>query len=138
MALVPTMRVLQPDVAASLGQPSIRLLDARTEAEYRGEVFLNRPPQAGERGGHLPGAVHVEHTLTLNQDGTFKSPQELADLFTSKGLTPDNTIFPYCAIGGRSAYMWFVLTQLLGYPHVRNYDGSWNQWGHLSDVPIEQ
>jgi 3-mercaptopyruvate sulfurtransferase SseA len=100
-------------------------------------IFMMQPPEGTERGGHIPGAVHLEHTLTLNKDGTFKSAQELHALYTSHGITPDKEVFPYCAIGGRSAYTWFVLKYLLGYPHVRNYDGSWNEWSRLPNVPIE-
>lgn len=96
-----------------------------------------KPPEGTERAGHIPGAIHLEHTLTLNEDGTFKSTSELQELFTSRGITPDKEIFPYCAIGGRSAYTWFVLKHLLGYPNVRNYDGSWNEWSRLPDALIE-
>jgi thiosulfate/3-mercaptopyruvate sulfurtransferase len=137
MELNTAVRVLQPEVAAALHQPGYGILDVRTAAEYRGEVFLNKPPVEGERGGHIPGAVHLEHGLTVNEDGTFKSVEELQELFQSKGIRPDLVVYPYCAIGGRSAYMWFVLKYLLGYPQVRNYDGSWHQWSRLSNTPIE-
>ncbi|MBW4623229.1 MAG: sulfurtransferase [Cyanosarcina radialis HA8281-LM2] len=132
------LRVLQPEVLASLNRPDSVLLDVRTAEEYRGEIFMMNPPVGEERGGHIPGAVHLQHTLTLNEDGTFKSAAELQTLFASRGVTPDKEVFPYCAIGGRSAYMWFVLKYLLGYPKVRNYDGSWNEWGRLPEVAIEQ
>jgi thiosulfate/3-mercaptopyruvate sulfurtransferase len=132
----PNLRVLQPEVQASLGRADCVLLDVRTLAEYRGDVFMNKPPEGTERSGHIPGAVHVEHTLTLNEDGTFKSAEELDRLYTERGITRDKTIFPYCAIGGRSAYTWFVLKYLLGYPSVRNYDGSWNQWSRLPGIAI--
>ncbi|WP_228054957.1 sulfurtransferase [Gloeocapsopsis crepidinum] len=121
------MRVLLPEVQASLNWTDCVLLDVRTSPEYRGEIFMMQPPEGTERGGHIPGAVHLEHTLMLNEDGTFKSVEELHALYTSQGITPDKEVFPYCAIGGRSAYTWFVLKYLLGYPHVRNYDGSWNE-----------
>jgi thiosulfate/3-mercaptopyruvate sulfurtransferase len=132
------LRVLQPEVQASLSQPDTVLLDVRTAQEYCGEVFMMKPPQGTERGGHIPGAVHIEHILTLNDDGTFKSAQELHNLYSSQGITAGKQIFPYCAIGGRSAYTWFVLKYLLGYPKVRNYDGSWNEWSRLPDAAIEQ
>ena len=112
------------------------LLDVRAFQEYNGEWFFNQPPQGTQRAGHIPGAVHIDHALTLNEDGTFKSTDELQALFISKGITPDKEVFPYCAIGGRSGYTWFVLKYLLGYPNVRNYDGSWNEWSRLSDVAI--
>ncbi|NEQ46105.1 MAG: sulfurtransferase [Leptolyngbya sp. SIOISBB] len=134
----PDLRVLQPEVQAALEQTDYVLLDVRTIKEYCGEVFMMKPPEGSERGGHMPGAVHLEHTHTLNEDGTFKSADELQALYSSLGVTADKAVFPYCAIGGRSAYTWFVLTYLLGYPRVRNYDGSWNEWGRLPDSPIEQ
>lgn len=131
------LRVLQPEVQASLGQPDRVLLDVRTVQEYQGEIFMMKPPEGTERAGHIPGAVHVEHLLTLNENGTFKSRDALQALYDSKGVTANKAVFPYCAIGGRSAFTWFVLTYLLGYPHVRNYDGSWNEWSRLKNSPIE-
>jgi thiosulfate/3-mercaptopyruvate sulfurtransferase len=131
-----TLRVLQPEVFTALGQPNCVLLDVRTPEEYRGEIFMMQPPTATEQAGHIPGAIHLEHTQTLAEDGTYRSARELQNLFHRHGITPDRTIFPYCAIGGRSASVWFVLTQLLGYPNVRNYDGSWNQWSRLLEMPV--
>ena len=133
-----SLRVLQAEVRASLGRSDCVLLDVRTPQEYCGEVFMVQPPEGSERGGHIPGAVHLEHTLALNEDGTFKSAAELHALYTSRGITDDKEIFPYCAIGGRSAFTWFVLKYLLGYPNVRNYDGSWNEWSRLPHSPIEK
>ncbi|MDJ0616220.1 MAG: sulfurtransferase [Calothrix sp. MO_192.B10] len=133
-----SLRVLQPEVQASLEREDCVLLDVRTPEEYRGEVFLMKPSEGTERGGHIPGAVHIQHTRTLNEDGTFKSAEELHALYGSHGVTVDKQVFPYCAIGGRSAYTWFVLKYLLGYPNVRNYDGSWNEWSRLPNVAIEQ
>ncbi|AFY40112.1 3-mercaptopyruvate sulfurtransferase [[Leptolyngbya] sp. PCC 7376] len=133
-----SLRVLQAEVQASLEQPDCILLDVRSQEEYRGEIYLLQPPKEDERGGHIPGAIHLEHALTLNEDSTFKSPAELSNLYNSSGITAEKEVFPYCAIGGRSAYIWFVLKYLLGYPKVRNYDGSWNEWSRLPNVPIEQ
>ncbi|MBD2446492.1 sulfurtransferase [Nostoc sp. FACHB-152] len=130
----PSLRVLYPEVYASIGRSDRILLDVRTLQEYSGEWFFDQPPKAGERTGHIPGAVHLEHTLTFNEDGTFKSFNELKNLYTSKGVTAEKEVFPYCTIGGRSGYVWFVLKYLLGYPNVRNYDGSWNEWSRLADV----
>lgn len=132
-----SLRVSHPEVQASLERSDRVLLDVRTAQEYQGEIFMIKPPERTERAGHIPGAVHVEHNLTLNEDGTFKSMEALQALFSSKGVTADKDVFPYCAIGGRSAYIWFVLKYLLGYPEVRNYDGSWNEWSRLSDAAIE-
>ncbi len=132
------LRALQEEVQASIGRGDQVLLDVRTSQEYCGEWFFNQPPQGSERAGHIPGAVHIEHILTLNDDGTFKSHDELQALYSSKGITADKAVFPYCAIGGRSGYTWFVLKYLLGYPNVRNYDGSWNEWSRLPDALIEK
>ncbi|OKH30653.1 sulfurtransferase, partial [Calothrix sp. HK-06] len=122
----------------SINQKEKVLLDVRTPEEFKGEVFMMKRPKGTERAGHIPGAVHIEHTQTLNEDGTFKSFDELQILFKSKGVTPDKEIFPYCAIGGRSAYAWFVLKYLLGFDNVRNYDGSWNNWSQHSDSLVEK
>ena len=107
----------------------------RTLEEYRGETFLMEPPQGKERAGHIPGAVHIEHTLTPNEYGTFKSVDELRSLYGNQGIAADKSIFPYCAIGARSAYTCFVLKYLLGHPNVRNDDGSWNEWSRYPGAP---
>jgi thiosulfate/3-mercaptopyruvate sulfurtransferase len=133
-----SLRVFYPEVQAAIGVSDRLLLDVRTVQEFTGEFFFNQPPKENERTGHIPSAVHLEHILTFNEDGTFKSFNELKNLYASKGITPDKEVFPYCAIGGRSGYTWFVLKYLLGYPHVRNYDGSWNEWSRLTDAPIDK
>jgi len=132
-----SLRVLSEEVREACDRRDRILLDVRTLPEYRGEQFLMKPPQGEERAGHIPNSVHLEHTLTLNPDGTFKSVEELHALFQSQGVTPDKEVFPYCAIGARAGYIWFVLKYLLGYPNVRNYDGSWNEWSRLPNSPIE-
>ena len=132
-----SLRVLSEEVCSALDRPDQVLLDVRTMEEYQGKQFLMKPPEGNERAGHIPGAAHVEHILTLNEDGTFKSFDELQALYRSNGVTPDKEVFPYCAVGARSGYVWFVLKYLLGYPKVRNYDGSWNEWSRLPNVPIE-
>ena len=133
-----SLRVSHEEVQAAIARPDQIILDVRTLEEYRGEQFLIKPPEGTERAGHMPGAVHIDHLLTLNPDGTFKSFDELQEIYCNKGVTSDREVFPYCAIGARSAYTWFVLKYLLGYPRVRNYDGSWNEWSRLPNVPIEQ
>ncbi len=137
-AIDPSLRISQLEVQAAIGQKERVLLDVRTDREYRGEYFLIKPPEPTERAGHIPGAVHIEHLHTLNQDGTFKSIDQLLELYSSHGVTADKEIIPYCAIGARAGYVWFVLKYLLGYPHVRNYDGSWNQWSRIADAPVEK
>lgn len=132
-----SLRVLHEEVREACHRRDRVLLDVRTIQEYRGEQFLMKPPEGTERAGHIPNSVHLEHALALNPDGTFKSFEELQVLYQSQGVTPDKEVFPYCAIGARAGYTWFVLNYLLGYPNVRNYDGSWNEWSRLPNAPIE-
>jgi len=116
------------------------LVDVRSPQEYQGEL-LHMPgmPQEGAlRGGHIGGARNVPWSRAANQDGTFKPASELRDLYeVEQGLSADQNVIAYCRIGERSSHTWFVLTYLLGYPSVRNYDGSWTEWGNLVGVPIE-
>jgi thiosulfate/3-mercaptopyruvate sulfurtransferase len=128
----PDLRVLQEEVSQVLGSSQYVLLDVRSQEEYDGKLFMMQPPIEGERAGHIPGAIHLPFEQTLNGDGTFKSFDELRVLLKNAGITPDKVVFPYCAVGGRSGYMWFVLKYLLGYPEVRNYDGSWLEWSRTA------
>lgn len=116
------------------------LVDVRSPQEFSGEL-LHMPgsPQEGAlRGGHIKGAVNVPWSKAVGEDGTFKSPAELRDIYENEqGLSPEQNVIAYCRIGERSSHTWFVLTYLLGYPNVRNYDGSWTEWGNLVGVPIE-
>jgi thiosulfate/3-mercaptopyruvate sulfurtransferase len=100
--------------------------------------MVNYPQEGAQRGGHIPGAQSIPWAMAANPDGTFKSPEELRQIYVGKGITPDQDVITYCRIGERSAHTWFVLTQLLGYPRVRNYDGSWTEWGNLVRAPIEK
>lgn len=116
------------------------LVDVRSPGEYSGEL-LHMPdyPQEGSlRGGHIQGARNIPWAKAANPDGTFKSYEELKELYESEGVTPDKDIVAYCRIGERSSHTWFVLTYLLGYPNVRNYDGSWTEWGNAVGLPIER
>jgi thiosulfate/3-mercaptopyruvate sulfurtransferase len=116
------------------------LVDVRSPGEYSGEL-LHMPdyPQEGAmRGGHVPGAKNIPWAKAANEDGTFKSPEELKALYEGQGVTPDKDIIAYCRIGERSSHSWFVLNYLLGYDNVRNYDGSWTEWGNAVGVPIER
>jgi thiosulfate/3-mercaptopyruvate sulfurtransferase len=116
------------------------LVDVRSPGEYKGEL-LHMPdyPQEGAvRGGHIPGAKNIPWARAANADGTFKSVAELKQMYEGEGLRGDQNIVAYCRIGERSSHTWFVLTYLLGYPNVRNYDGSWTEWGNSVGVPIER
>ena len=96
------------------------------------------PPQESERAGHIPGAVHIPFEMVLNEDGTFKSIEELQALYGNKGVTADKSVITYCTVGGRSCNTWFVLKYLLGFPNVREYVDSWYEWGRLPDVSVEK
>lgn len=117
------------------------LVDVRSPAEFRGEkLHMEGYPQEGSlRGGHIPGAKSIPWALATNEDGTFKSVELLEDLYVkSKGLPRDEEVVVYCRIGERSSHTWFVLKYLLGFENVRNYDGSWTEWGNLVGAPVEK
>ncbi len=117
------------------------LVDVRSPGEYTGELLHmpNYPQEGALRGGHIPGAKNIPWSRAVNPDGTFKSAEELRQIYEQEhGLSPDQDIIAYCRIGERSSHTWFVLTYLLGYPNVRNYDGSWTEWGNLVGMPIEK
>jgi thiosulfate/3-mercaptopyruvate sulfurtransferase len=132
------IRAFKEDVLEHLGKP---LVDVRSPGEFSGEL-LHMPdyPQEGAmRGGHIPGAKSVPWARAANEDGTFKSREELEGIYLEEqGLSPADDVIAYCRIGERSSHTWFVLTQLLGFENVRNYDGSWTEWGNSVRVPIER
>jgi thiosulfate/3-mercaptopyruvate sulfurtransferase len=114
------------------------LVDVRSPAEFTGEVIA--PPgmtETAQRAGHVPGAQNIPWAQAANEDGTFKSPEELKTLYGGKGVTPDKAVIAYCRIGERSSHSWFVLKELLGYIDVKNYDGSWTEYGSVVGVPID-
>ncbi len=117
------------------------LVDVRSPKEYSGELLHmpNYPQEGATRGGHIPGAVSIPWATAVNEaDSTFKTPDELRALYEGKNVKADGEIIAYCRIGERSSLTWFVLKYLLGYPNVKNYDGSWTEWGNLVDAPIEK
>jgi thiosulfate/3-mercaptopyruvate sulfurtransferase len=134
------IRTFRDDVLAGLGDAARALVDVRSPQEYSGDLIA--PPgyeqEGAQRGGHIPSAQSIPWAAAVRDDGTFKSADELRELYGAKGVTPDKQVTSYCRIGERSAHTWFVLRELLGYEDVRNYDGSWTEWGNLVDVPIEK
>ena len=117
------------------------LVDVRSPEEYRGERMHmpDYPNEGALRGGHIPGAVNVPWKRAANEDGTFKSREELEEIYLGEqGLSPDSEVIAYCRIGERSSHTWFVLTHLLGFENVRNYDGSWTEYGNAVRVPVER
>lgn len=118
----------------------IALVDVRSNPEFTGETIhmVNYPQEGAQRGGHIPGARSIPWATAVREDGTFKSAEELRNIYQPQGVTEDKDVVAYCRIGERSSHTWFVLKYLLGYPNVRNYDGSWTEWGNLVDAPIEK
>ncbi|MEK6716211.1 MAG: sulfurtransferase [candidate division NC10 bacterium] len=135
-----SIRALRDAVLQSLSQPGRGLVDVRSPREFSGELLApeNLPQEGAQRGGHIPGAANIPWGEAVRPDGTFKSADELKALYQGRGITPDKEIIAYCRIGERSAHTWFVLKELLGYPKVRNYDGSWTEWGSMVGVPVER
>jgi thiosulfate/3-mercaptopyruvate sulfurtransferase len=134
-----TNRAFRKDVQAHLKKQGA-LVDVRSPQEYSGERLHmpDYPNEGAVRGGHIPGAMNIPWAQTVREDGTFKPAEELRTLYESKGVTPDKDVIAYCRIGERSSHTWFVLKYLLGYPRVKNYDGSWTEWGNLVGAPIEK
>jgi thiosulfate/3-mercaptopyruvate sulfurtransferase len=135
-----SIRTYRDTVKEGIGEQSKALVDVRSPQEYSGDLIA--PPgyeqEGAQRGGHIPTAASIPWATAVRDDGTFKSADELRDLYKSKGVTPEKEVTAYCRIGERSAHTWFVLRELLGYETVKNYDGSWTEWGNLVDVPIEK
>jgi thiosulfate/3-mercaptopyruvate sulfurtransferase len=135
-----SIRAYRDQVLEWIGVSQRALVDVRSPGEYAGELIS--PPgyeqEGAQRGGHIPTAASIPWASAVQDDGTFKTPDDLRELYGGKGITPDKEVTAYCRIGERSAHTWFVLRELLGYERVRNYDGSWTEWGNLVDVPIEK
>jgi thiosulfate/3-mercaptopyruvate sulfurtransferase len=132
------IRALREHVLASIGKAA--LVDVRSPREYAGEIIAPEgyPQEGAQRGGHIPGAANIPWGQAVREDGTFKSADELRALYGAKGVTPEREVIAYCRIGERSSHTWFVLHELLGYANVRNYDGSWTEYGSIVGAPIER
>jgi thiosulfate/3-mercaptopyruvate sulfurtransferase len=135
----PELRVFRDDVIQRAESGSAAWVDVRSPEEYRGEALAppHLPQEQAQVPGHIPGAANVTWAKAANEDGTFKTADELIALYEAEGITSDKDIVTYCRIGERSSHSWFVLVELLGYDTVRNYDGSWTEYGSLVGVPIE-
>ena len=135
-----TIRAFRDQVQRHIKQDGTALVDVRSPQEFSGErTHMPEYPQEGTlRGGHIPTAVNIPWAKAVQEDSTFKSVEDLRALYASQGITPEKDVIAYCRIGERSSHTWFVLTYLLGYPKVRNYDGSWTEWGNSVGVPIEK
>jgi len=132
------LRALRNEVLKNVGK--VQFVDVRSPEEFRGELLApaHLPQEQAQVGGHIPGAANVPWSRAANEDGTFKSADQLEELYAGAGVTSDEQVIAYCRIGERSAHTWFVLTQLLGYDDVENYDGSWTEYGSMVGVPVER
>ncbi|HEY6884353.1 MAG TPA: sulfurtransferase [Nitrososphaeraceae archaeon] len=135
-----SIRVFMNYVKETLGKKDKALVDVRSPKEFTGEILAppEYPTEHAQRGGHIPGAANIPWSQAVNDNGTFKSVDELKKLYDANGIIPDKEIITYCRIGERSSHTWFVLKYLLGYPNVKNYDGSWTEWGNMIANQVEK
>jgi len=135
-----SIRAYRDQVLASVNAGNVALVDVRSPDEYSGTLLAppNLPQEGSQRGGHIPGAASIPWGQAVSEDGTFKSADDLQALYGGKGIDGNKDTVAYCRIGERSSHTWFVLTQLLGHNNVRNYDGSWTEWGSIVGAPIER
>ncbi len=135
-----SIRAFRDEVLQNLGRQSAALVDVRSPAEFVGELLAPPayPQEGAQRGGHIPGARNVPWTQNVREDGTFKDADDLRRLYETQGIRSDKDVVAYCRIGERSSLTWFTLKYLLGFDRVKNYDGSWTEWGSLVGVPIER
>jgi thiosulfate/3-mercaptopyruvate sulfurtransferase len=135
-----SIRAYRDAVREAIGAQAKALVDVRSPQEFAGDLIA--PPgyeqEGAQRAGHIPTAASIPWATAVRDDGTFKTAEELRRLYEGKGVTPEKEVTAYCRIGERSAHTWFVLRELLGFERVKNYDGSWTEWGNLVDVPIEK
>lgn len=134
------IRAYRDQVLGKVNAGTISLVDVRAPAEYSGELLApeNLPQEGAQRGGHIPSAANIPWGQAVADDGSFKSASDLRAIYGGKGIDGSKEIISYCRIGERSSHTWFVLTQLLGHTNVRNYDGSWTEWGNIVGAPIEK
>jgi thiosulfate/3-mercaptopyruvate sulfurtransferase len=134
-----SIRAFLPEVREAMQRGSAALVDVRSPQEFTGEILAPPGlPETCQRGGHIPGAKNVPWAKACNEDGTFKPIEELRQLYGNVGVTSDRSVIAYCRIGERSSHTWFVLKYLLGFKDVKNYDGSWTEWGNLVGAPVEK
>ena len=134
-----SLRAFLPEVTKASLERSAHMVDVRSPQEYSGEILAPPGlPETCQRGGHIPGAKSIPWGKACNEDGTFKSAEELRALYGGAGITGEKPVIAYCRIGERSSHTWFVLKYLLGYNNVKNYDGSWTEWGNLVGAPVEK
>ena len=134
-----SIRAFLPEVQSALKRPGTALVDVRGPQEFTGEILAPPGlPETCQRGGHIPGAKNIPWGKACNEDGTFKSREELEALYGAQGITRDKDVIAYCRIGERSSHTWFALKYLLGFQNVKNYDGSWTEWGNLVGAPVER
>jgi thiosulfate/3-mercaptopyruvate sulfurtransferase len=134
-----SLRAFLPEVRQAVADKSASLVDVRGPQEFTGEVLSPAGlPETCQRGGHIPGAANITWSRACNEDGTFKSVDELKKLYEGAGVFPNRPVITYCRIGERSSHSWVALKYLLGYKDVKNYDGSWTEWGNLVGAPVEK
>jgi thiosulfate/3-mercaptopyruvate sulfurtransferase len=134
-----SLRAFLPDVQGAVAGGSAALVDVRSPQEFTGEILAPPGlPETAQRGGHIPGARSIPWGKAANEDGTFKTLEEIKAIYSAEGIDGSRPVIAYCRIGERSSYSWFVLKYLLGYKNVVNYDGSWTEWGNLVGAPIER
>jgi thiosulfate/3-mercaptopyruvate sulfurtransferase len=134
-----SLRAFLPEVQQAMAAKNTALVDVRSPQEFTGEILAPPGlPETCQRGGHIPGAKSIPWGKNCNEDGTFKSFDELKALYDAQGVRPDQPVIAYCRIGERSSLTWFVLRHLLGFKNVKNYDGSWTEWGNLVGAPVEK
>ena len=134
-----SIRAFLPEVREAMQNGTVAMVDVRSPQEFTGEILAPPGlPETCQRGGHIPGAKNVPWAKACNEDGTFKTMEELQQLYGGVGVTPGRPVIAYCRIGERSSHTWFVLKYLLGYPDVKNYDGSWTEWGNMVGAPVEK